>query len=114
MLFQFVVFTTPSTPSNTSLPQSRESFQRPKMRLHVRVDWIDGRTDRAIPHRPLKKRARPRLAPNRHDEVLESKLSNQAATVSFARDAVDGAVETAIIRPPLQPPISHLPPVHFS
>jgi hypothetical protein len=42
----------------------------------------------------------PRLGPNRHDEVLES---NQAATVSFARDAVHNHR-----RPPLQPPISRL------
>jgi hypothetical protein len=75
------------------------------------IDWIDGRTDYTIFQRPLTILSHPRLAPNRHDEVLES---NQAATVSFARDAKDepsNAVETAIIAhsPPLQPPISHLP-----
>jgi predicted secreted protein len=64
------------------------------------IDWIDGRTDYAIFQRPLTILSHPRLAPNRHDEVLES---NQAATVSFARDAIDepsNAVETAIIALP--------------
>jgi len=40
------------------------------------VDWIDGRTDCSILQRPLTTASHPRLAPNRHDEVLESKSSS--------------------------------------